>query len=756
MPFDRFLIAPFTTGLQTNMRPFLIPEDAFEELRNAYVFRSRVRKRFGSRLLNIDPLLSRLRFTLGTTDDDGAITSGDFPFVAGTVLKVGGLFSIGSALFTVVQTSGSLLSNTSGTGTLNTSTGVYSIQTNPVQANATVYYYQSEPTMGLPNYDANNSKINNQPLYGYDTRFAYKYNPSGGWERSGTSTNPVWHGNNLNFFWSTNWRGANEEDVTLFVSNFNATVPTVNANDDPIWYTSDGTTWNQFYAYFLPGGMDPETGPFVATSLMIVVFKDRLILLNTIETQADGTTNVHYPQRARFSHNGSPFADNAFYEPGQQDSDGNTADGGDFLDAPTEEQIVGSEFIKDRLIVYFERSSWELAYTANPLSPFQWQKLNTELGSESTYSTVPFDKVILTIGNTGVHACNGSNVERIDTKIPDEIFKIKNKTEGVKRVYGIRDYYAEMTYWSFPASNSTTLSAYPNQVLVFNYQNGSWAINDDCITVFGYYEQQQDTTWQQSDFTWEEAEFAWNSGVIQAQFRQVVAGNQQGFTFNIVADMARNCPSMQITNISYGGGGYVTITCIDHTLAVDDFVALENLQGINLPIQTIYQVIQVPSSGAGNTFIIYAPDISGTYLGGGTVARVSNIYIKSKQWNPYLDQGRNVFISKIDFGVQKTSDGEVTVDYFPSATELSMIEEGESTGALLGNNILETSPYDLYPLEKIQTRLWHPVYFQADGECIQIAIYMSYEQITIPDIAWSAFELEGMVLHTRPTSTRLE
>ena len=43
----------------------------------------------------------------------------------------------------------------------------------------------------------------------------------------------------------------------------------------------------------------------------------------------------------------------------------------------TDEQIISCEFIKDRLIVFFERSTWELAYTGNEVLPFIWQKINT-------------------------------------------------------------------------------------------------------------------------------------------------------------------------------------------------------------------------------------------------------------------------------------------------------------------------------------------------------------------------------------------
>jgi len=133
--------------------------------------------------------------------------------------------------------------------------------------------------------------------------------------------------------------------------------------------------------------------------------------------------------------------------------------------APTEEAIVSAEFIKDRLIVFFERSTWELAYTGNQVLPFVWQKINTELGSEATFSVVPFDKVVLAIGNTGVHACNGSNVERIDTKIPDTVFEIFNKENGVSRVAGVRDYFNEMVYWSFPLDNTSINQEIPADYL---------------------------------------------------------------------------------------------------------------------------------------------------------------------------------------------------------------------------------------------------------------------------------------------------
>jgi hypothetical protein len=766
MALDRFLVG-FIDGnstLQTDLRPWLIADNAFETLQNVYAFRGRIRKRFGGTYMipGAPQSTTRFRVQVNTTDGSGA-ASGTVP---GNIFGIGQLFSIGTEFFTV-QAIGTpvvmLDTGSATTKTFNTSTGAYVFAGTALTT--AVYFYPALPVMGLTNYEV--GPINDQPSYGFDTEFAYVFIAGSGWERSVSGSDPVWHGTNLNFFWTTNWQDITTNATILFVTNFNATVPTPAATDDPLW-SFDGTTWTPFIPYFAPAGGDMETGPFVQTCRIILPFKDRLILLNTIENDGgdDGGINSTHTNRCRYSFNGSPFARNAWYEPNQSDSSGgvvnnnNLAAGAGFLDATTKEAIISAEFIKDRLIVFFERSTWELAYTGNQILPFLWQKINTELGSESQQSAVPFDKQILTIGNTGVHACSGANVERIDNKIPDEIFKINDSSEGVQRVAGIRDYFVEMVYWTFPAlgANPEEGQVYPNRVLVYNYKNNAWAFNDDCITAWGYFEQQQDLTWAQSTFTWEETEFTWISGVEESQSRQVIAGNQEGYTFIVNADLGRNAAVLQITNITINGSGHTILTIIDHTLNdnLPDFIAVEN-SNTALDGQ-IFKIQALPPGNPLNTVDIGVTDFVGSYSGGGVATRVSNINFKSKQWNPYAQKGQNVYVAKIDFGVFKTEEGEITVDYSPSATELSMINAGIATSSITGDSILETHPYpiDLAPLEQEQQRLWHPIYFQSEGTCIQIAVSFSVTQITNPIIAWSDFELEAMILHTMAVSNRIQ
>lgn len=850
MPLDKFMIVPFESGLQTNVRPFLIMDDSFEVLENAYVYRGRLRKRFGSRYTgygwdasNVAQLFSRLRVQVGT------IGSPVSPVPAGLFLR-GQQISAGDQIFTIWQlgTPASMLATGPGTGTANTSTGAFTLSGTGLASNTPIWWYPNNPVMGIATYQLGSPE--NEPTYAFDTQYAYLY-ANGYWQRSTAgSSDPVWHGDNLNFFDTAMWLGVTSAQVAMFVTNFNATVGAPQATDDPLWSfsntyfigntsgggTASGTApgdiweigqtflvgtqwftvtassgalttagpgsgtfntvtgaytftgvganvsiyfntaagiWSPFYPYTNPGGGAPQTGPYVASCRLIIAFRNRLLLLNTVENNGgpDGGANQQYVARCRFSANSSPFVTNAWYEINVTDNAGNSTSsfaGGGYIDAYTDEAIIACEFIKDRLIVFFERSTYELAYTGNELQPFLWQKINTELGSESPLSTIPFDKQVLTIGNVGVHACNGANVDRIDTKIPQNVFSISLSGNDNLRVQGVRDYFPELAYWTYCSTNSPSQFVYPNKILLYNYQNQSWAVIDDCITAFGYIEQQPALTWAEIEDTWENFDEEWQSGSLGYDSRRVVAGNQQGYVFFIDVDSTRNAGVMQITQIVQANG-FTYLQVYANTLAAGDYIQVQNCQGTNFAnINT--QIVPVISNVGYNTSthmefssadwikVQFVPNATLTYTGGGTVARVSNYNILSKQWNPYITDNQNVHLQRIEFGVEATAKGQVTVDYYPSATEISMLQAGTDTGAIMGSGILETSPYSAvyYPLEQFQKRLWHSVYFQSTGECIQINIYMSDVQMRNPSISLADFQCDGMTIICQPSSSRLE
>ncbi len=718
-------------GLQTDIKPWLVPDDAFERMDNAYIFRGRIRKRFGTKWMNsgvdqsVGQLSSRLRVQVGTV---GAPSSP----VPGTKFNIGELFSIGDQIYTVYQTGtpAAMLSTGPGTGTFNTTTGAFTFAGTGLPGGTAIYWYPAQPVMGLLTYQTSDSTAD--PTYAFDTQFAYQFT-GGAWSRLGTA---VWTGSDSQFFWGTTWVGALASDRLLFVVN--------NKAADQIKYW-DGTTWTST-TFAVTGAINLET------ALIVVVYKNYFVALNTTES------GVIYTNRARWCKLGNPLQANGW----RQDIPGN----GNAIDAATLEDIVSCGFIKDQLIVYFERSTWALKFTNNEAKPFFWYQINSELGAESTFSAVPFDRVLLAIGNVGVHQCDAVNVKRIDEKIPDTVWNIHTGSTNVDRVHGIRDYYAEQVYWTFPntATNSNS-STYPNKVLVYNYKTGSWAFNDDSITTFGYYypATQSAITWSSLDVTWDNNSILWSSGATQPLSQVIIAGNQEGYVFIVDVDTTVNAPLLQITNITLSGGN-VNVNVINHNLNVTsdkdgDFLYLQYLNGLTGPFVSIYPIIAITDA---NNFIIEAPDIRArlaigdVYTGGGIISRISRINILTKQFNFYIQEDRNTYVQKVDFLVDRTASGEITIDYSTSTSQESGVDQAALSGALIGTNMLETSPYTLYPFEALQARLWHPIYLQGDGTNIQLRIYLSDTEMANFGVSTSDLQIHAMTFYCVRTSSRLQ
>lgn len=746
MAEKRFFIGPPNFGLQRDVKSWLVMDDAFRVLRNMYVWRGSLRKRVGARLLvDGDQLASRLRIDLGDTDGNGDIST----TVPGVDFNVGQLFSVGTELFTVYQTGTPAAMYTTGSATVstyNTTTGALVI--NGAAATTACYFYPALPVMGLITFETDT--INEEFPVAFDTQFSYKRS-SGAWERlTNGGADALWTGTNSNFFWGANYRADTADENVLFVTNFVEADGIRIYNDEAVTINAvakAAETWTKFtFTYSASANTD------IITAKLIFYFKDRLILLNVKET-AGSVTVKHFPNRCRYSQNGSPFESDAWHQAPE------TYGKGGFIDAPTTEAIVTAQFLKDRLIVYFERSTYELVYTGNKVLPFVWQKINTELGAESTFSQVPFDNVVLGVGNVGIHACDGNSVVRIDDKIPQEVFKVRNPDAGLERVTGIREYHNEMVYWTFPDENNT--ATYPNRVLVYNYKNGSWAFNDDSITAFGYWQPEnadEIVVWQTIDSTWEEYSGIWGSGIGQQADRFVLAGNQEGFTFFLSNQTSGNSPSLQITNFVDTTN---TLTAIDHNLQTSDdgnltnskiYIYITAMQGITSLNDSIFEV------GVEDTdtlIILNRTPGSNTYTGGGLITRVSKVEIWTKDFNFFNEIGRNVAVNRIAFYVDTTDNGELTVIPVASDSEVNLAEnaDGSVLNPVLGTNILETKR-GLDEAFPNRSRAWRSVFFNAQGESVQFRFYYNNSQATDPTISMVDFQLNAFIIYAEPTADR--
>jgi hypothetical protein len=804
MGYLPYFIGPLKVGLEQDLDSYLIPEDAFPDLTDAYLWRGRVYKKGGS------TLLARLGVRTDTLAVRGAppqvynAATNTFPIEPGSLIITDGITTFtDNGLGVMAVTSGLGIA-----GTINYVTGVYLVTFTGVNAGATVTanYLKvvdaNSPVMGLETYIVPPGI--DEGLVAFDRTSAYQFSDTTiGFNNTRfyktstlpaqTTTNSVaWTGSDTDFFYSTNYQnaffatnnipGANFYAITnmttnvnaqftigannfqvgdiVYVNNVNTAAPRIPANGlsgfvtvagNPITtdidttpygaYVNGGVLWSHTLSKTGAGdgirwfdgftaGLTPATGwvnfepsldidtvgiPRILQGCLIIVpYKDRLVCLNTFEGTS-AATRKNFPQRARYSQIGTVYYGHpvpvgitgtdaaAWYEiPGR----------GGFIDAPTAEEIVAAEFIKDTLVVYFESSTWLLLATGNPAQPFTWQKINTEIGAESTFSTVPFDRQVLSVGSNGIYSCDSVNIERIDRIIPDIVFSFKNANGGVKRVQGVRDFFSEMSYWTYVETldnNPDVINIYPNRMLVYNYPTGSYSIFIDSYTTFGHYHVPTSLTWANAHFQWQNYNRAWNAPGNQSGFPQVISGNQQGFVFSLDAATGDDFSGKPISLVIQGitAGPPSVFTSVNHNLQIGYFIYIQNVGGATSINDTVFQVATVPTA---NTFTLIdvnnVPVAVAGYTFGGTITHVDNIDIVTKNLNPFFPEGRSMRLGYADFLIENVEDGQITINLYQNDDAY---------------NVMETHILSLEDvINEDNDKFWARVYFESQGQFLKL------------------------------------
>lgn len=666
-------ITGMTTGLVQERENFLLPDDAYPVLQNAYVFRERILRKKGFQLLG------RLQRNIGTTDGAGnavinitplPIQTGIASFVIGTDIFV----DPGTTANPATQT---LLKKSAGIGTLNRVTGVLTI-TGSIPLTA-VQYFPGLPVMGIRIRELQNSATD-QTIF-FDQDYAYTFN-SGTNQFQEFIAGTTWNAHAgsvsaVDFFWSTNyWVSVNPPFGTTNRKLFWVTNNTgqFGANADPPRIT-DGTTWVNF---FPSTWSQIDAANFLTNWLCMLPFRGRMVTFNTWEGPT-AASSLNYSNRIRWATIGNPFIPYSAGPPSKGSWRDDIRGQGGFLDIPTSEDIISVGFVRDNLVIYCERSTWQLRYTGRSIAPFQIEKVNSELGTEGTFSSVQFDTSLVGIGDKGIVECDSYKSARIDVKIPDFVFQFNALNNGVARVHGIRDFPNRLAYWTIPLAAQYDVKANPNWIfpntrLVYNYENDSWATFSDTLTTLGNYQSQSSRTWLNTPFPWIKLNFPW---ISQPQgFPFIVGGNQQGFV-EILNEQTVNDVSLFITNITANTTTPTVIKSPNHNLQTSQNVSMQTnfvIEISGIPTGTpfdnlnggIFGIVVLDADNfelwkynpIDNGFSIAQLDVPTTsYQGGGLITIRENFSIRSKKFN-YLDEGQGIQLGFIDILMEATEPGQ--------------------------------------------------------------------------------------------------
>lgn len=768
--YEPLKICGNATGLVQSRENFLLPNDAYPVLINSYVWREQLKRKDGwqglSRLQRIfsaaslgnsgdSPWSFNLFTLLSITETNAQINPGSVVIIIG-----------GSITFTD-NGDGAFTSATPGnSGTINYQTGDVVLTTTASGGTATTVtlgYFPGLPVMGIRQYDL--PTTNQQGTIAFDTTYAYQYG-SGMWSEWITGT--TWTGNDINFFWSTNYWNTSGSRL-FWVTNFNY-VPSPGPGD-PIRY-SNGIAWTDFIPTLNGSG---ESTNYLQQCLCILPYRNRLLVFNTVE----GTSNTFplsnytlYPQRIRWSGITDPTVQSTAW---LDDIRG----AGGFIDIPTNENIVSVGSVRDNIIIYCSRSTWQLRYTGQSIAPFQLERVNPELGAEGTFSTIQFDWTFVGIGDKGIVECDSFKSTRIDVKIPDLVFSFDDNFEGTEissgteRIQAVRNFVKRLAYWTYVSQDDYNYQAiYPNRRLVYNYENDSWAIFTDSITALGTFNSSGNRVWGTSFVTWGEADFTW--GFNQGTTPSICAGNQQGFMF-LLDQQVSNDPSLSIANIT-GNASTSAATVLNiptHNLTTGQIIQVNGITGStfqNLNTLIFGVVVPVltsgPNMGLGDpdniALYLYNPatdsfdlpqiDDSGVYNGGGIVTVRDNFVIQSKKFN-YMDDGQSIQMGFMDVLLVTTTAGAITMLVYSKYDDTTPINVPPSNADPVTqqpdtffNSIIPTYPPDT---NFQRSKHWQRVYCPTRSNFLTVVYTLSNQQM-IGIEQQSEVQIDSQILWSRP------
>lgn len=398
---------------------------------------------------------------------------------------------------------------------------------------------------------------------------------------------------------------------------------------------------------------------------------------------------------------------------GIRDASGNgdkfNVPGSGMIQCDTYELMKGALINGDIMIMNFQRSNWALEKTRDAFNPYFVRKIPSVLGTDAGFSAVSWAYEVKSAGKTGMVTTDGRRSLRFDDKIPyltqDEI----DQSE-FELTYGGFDRVNEQFLFAYRDTTSNLASATQDKVLIYNYKENTWAINDQRFSVFGQTDLGQSLTWDDIDETenpsWarmDETEEVWNKIGITASTQKTLAGDDIGFVYQINQDY--DDYFVEITAITQASSAVVTVDPC--ALQVGDRVIFANVGGMTEIEGMIGNVTAIGTTAGATTSITV--DIDSTnftaYTTGGTVSKLIAFEAEMSPFNPYRQQGRMVYVSHIEF-LLNTHGGNCYVDLYEDEEEAPF-----KPAVLLESNI-----------ETTKERQWIPVIVDQEANFITVVM----------------------------------
>ena len=409
-------------------------------------------------------------------------------------------------------------------------------------------------------------------------------------------------GTDLDFF-----RGADWNNILYFC---NGDV------SDGIWQFDGTHYWERWIDLDVEGGPDND----VTGAKHIFIYKGRIVILNTTER---GST---YRQRARWSETNLP----------------GTWKDSKYVDAPTDHTIRAAAFIDRDLVVWFDRSTWKLVYTADPTLPFEWERIDDERGLIAPYSLVARGIEQWGLGRSRVLHTDGRFVKTADFQKPNFI---KEQIAPGKEAYSFGLYFDDLQQYMItyvanndlgapdivgePPTADATNDGKPQHLLVYSLNEKNFATYAYNVHCLGQTYATRDVRLDDIEGLLDDLDYSFDTAEPAGSRQLLIFGDRAGkvFEFNVGDDHDGSAFSFQAKTGRWNP--YLAENKQVHcqklmllverhesaTLDIDHFINTDNVAlqtwsnlaftGTDLDKETVWLTITVNATGNWHRFRFY-------------------------------------------------------------------------------------------------------------------------------------------------------
>ena len=580
MSFQPFVIGgPFKTGLYDYLPKWLGPEEAFEPLENAFVYRGVLQKRLGYTAFG-----QMVYKGIEVVGAGGGVaysgTCGDLPVRVSSVTITDGTLVVTDDGLGVLE--GDV--DPTATNTIDYSTGVYTFEFSGATSREVLIYYTYTPAVATPIMgilEFVNASSSLRYMMACDQKRAVRYNTTSDlfdpiYAISIALSRYCSPSENLtintgftglaHFSVSVTVGGETSTDdgagvlaatgtyiaastvdyatgiITLNTQAFGATTQAVSyvAHTAADYFSGTdvnlfiGETWNDLL--YMTNNADRVTtfdGSNLGRPPFSVTEADFNAYTNTLSAPIDikfmknrmvflkpiyaGTV---YPQRIVYSQINVP-----------QNCTTDVTGYGGFYDASTGDAIIGSGVIKDVMVVKFSYSDFNFRYTGNPFDPFKFELVSSATHNASPYGITSFDTFVTSIGNRGLTQTDGLTVQRYDENIPDFALRVVSQ-KYAHLCQSIRFDLQQQLWMTYVDAGTDAVR--PTNTLIYNYREKTWSTTTMSFMCLGMAKISDTVTWEDMAGTaWEEADFPWDWYVFQSAAENVFGGGADGAIYRL-------------------------------------------------------------------------------------------------------------------------------------------------------------------------------------------------------------------------------